>query len=99
MVTNRRLRLLSLLPLAVLALPARPDDTPAGKLPHYRPVPGWPKLPDDVKLGPVSAVATDSSDRVYVFHRGPRPVLVFDRDGKFLRSWGDDDVKTPHGMR
>jgi outer membrane protein assembly factor BamB len=69
------------------------------KLPDYRPVPGWPKLPDNVTLGPVSAVATDSSDRVYVFHRGKRPVLVFDPNGKFLRSWGDDHLKTPHGLR
>jgi peptidylamidoglycolate lyase len=24
---------------------------------------------------------------------------VFERDGKFLRSWGDDHLKTPHGLR
>ena len=47
----------------------------------------------------MSAVATDSSDRVYVFHRGKQPILVFDRDGKFLRSWGDGLLKTPHGLR
>jgi DNA-binding beta-propeller fold protein YncE len=99
MFTNRRLRLLCLSLLTVLTGSARSDDTPAGKIPDYRPVPGWLKLPDDVKLGPVSAVATDSKDRVYVFHRGKRPVLVFDRDGKFLRSWGDDHLKTPHGLR
>ena len=69
------------------------------KLPDYRPVRGWPKRPGDVTLGPVSAVATDSSDRVYVLHRGKRPVLVFDRDGKYLRCWGDDHLKTPHGLR
>src|SRR5438105_3070543 len=80
---------------AVLAGPARADDT----FPDYRPVPDWAKLPADVRLGEVSAVATDSADRVYVFHRGPRPVLVFDRDGRFLRSWGDDVVKTAHGLR
>src|SRR5207249_2820571 len=65
----------------------------------YQPVAGWMKLPDDVKLGPVSAVATDSTDRVYVFHRGARPILAFDRDGKYLRSWGDDRIKTAHGLR
>jgi len=26
-------------------------------------------------------------------------VLVFDRDGTFLRSWGDEHLKTPHGLR
>jgi DNA-binding beta-propeller fold protein YncE len=67
--------------------------------PDYQPVPGWPKLPEDLKLGAVSAVATDSDDHVYVFHRGKRPILVFDLDGKFLRSWGDGLFETPHGLR
>jgi len=87
--------LLSLSLLTALTGPAWTDD----RIPDYRPVPGWPKLPDDIKLGPVSAVATDTADRVYVFHRGKHPVLVFDRDGQFLRSWGDDFVKTAHGLR
>ena len=85
----------SLLLLLTLADTARPEDA----IPDYRPVPGWPKLPAKLELGPVSAVATDSDDRVYVAHRGKRPILVFDRDGKFLRSWGDDHVKTAHGLR
>jgi DNA-binding beta-propeller fold protein YncE len=68
-------------------------------IPDYRPVPGWPQLPDKLRLGQVSAVATDTADRVYVFHRGKQPILVFDRDGKFLRSWGDGLVKTAHGLR
>ena len=29
--------------------------------------------------------------------RGPKPVLVFDSDGKFVRSWGDDHLKTGTG--
>jgi DNA-binding beta-propeller fold protein YncE len=85
--------------LAVPTGPARADDGPTGKFPDYQPVPGWPKLPDGVKFGPVSAVATDSADRVFVFHRGKHPVVVFDRDGKFLRSWGDDYIKAAHGLR
>jgi len=96
---HRRLGLLSLLLLAALTGPAWTDDGPTGTFPDYRPVQGWPKLPDGVKLGPVSAVATDSADRVFVFHRGQHPVLVFDRDGKFLRSWGDDQIKAAHGLR
>ena len=71
----------------------------AEEFPDYRPVAGWPQLPPKVKLGPVSAVATDAKDRVYVAHRGPQPILVFKRDGKFLRSWGDDHIKTVHGLR
>lgn len=71
-------------------------DKPAAE---YRLVPGWPTLPADLKLGGVAAVATDSSDRVYLFHRGKTPILVFDRDGKHLRSWGAGLIKTSHGLR
>jgi len=67
--------------------------------PDYRPVPNWSKLPEGMKLGGVSAVATDSEDRVFVFHRGKKPIVVFDRDGNYLRSWGDEHFKTPHGIR
>ena len=87
------------LPLLLLALPAFAEEPRRSSFPDYRPVVGWPQLPANVKLGMVSAVATDSADRVYVFHRGKQPILVFDRDGKFLRSWGDDVLKTPHGLR
>jgi DNA-binding beta-propeller fold protein YncE len=85
--------------LVIVAFLGLQGSLHADALPDYRPVAGWPKVPDDVKLGPVSGVATDSDDRVYVLHRGAKPVLVFDRDGKFLRSWGDDQLKTPHGLR
>lgn len=87
--------LASCLPLIGLTGTAQSADA----LPDYQPVAGWPALPDTIKLGLVSAVATDSADRVYVLHRGKNPVLVFDRAGKFLRSWGDDILKTGHGLR
>jgi DNA-binding beta-propeller fold protein YncE len=90
-----------LLPLALLAASAAgsADDRKADKFPDYRPVAGWPQLPPKVVLGPVSAVATDAKDRVFFAHRGPKPVMVFDRDGKFIRAWGDEHLKTPHGLR
>jgi DNA-binding beta-propeller fold protein YncE len=43
-------------------------------------------------------VATDSRGRVYVFSRLPHQVLVFDRTGNFLTSWGDGLFVRPHGM-
>jgi len=54
---------------------------------------------DNIKFGQVTAVATDSADRVHVFHRGKHPVVVFDAGGKYLRSWGDGLIKTAHGLR
>jgi DNA-binding beta-propeller fold protein YncE len=87
--------------LLFLAVPtAAIGDKPAKtRFPDYRPVAGWPVLPASLKFGPVSAVATDSQDRVYVLQRAQPPVLVFDQTGKFLRSWGKGLTKNPHGLR
>ena len=34
-----------------------------------------------------------------MFNRGEKPILVFDKDGTFLRSWGDKLFDTAHGLR
>jgi hypothetical protein len=57
------------------------------------------KLPDGEKFGLVSRVATDSQDRVYVFQRKDPPVVVFDREGKYLGAWGTGEVTDPHGLK
>lgn len=64
----------------------------------YRFVPGWGRLPDGWLFGEVAAVAVDRKDQVYVFCRGEHPMIVFNRDGNFLRSWGEDIFKNPHGL-
>ncbi len=53
---------------------------------RYRVVENWAKLPDGWKLTDVASVAVDSKDRVYVFNRGDHPMMVFDRDGNFIRA-------------
>jgi len=58
----------------------------------------WAKLPTGWTWGQVSAVATDSQDRVYAFQRKDPPVVVFDRDGNYLTSWGHSAIKDPHGI-
>jgi len=58
----------------------------------------WAKLPAGWTFGPVSAVATDSHDRVYAFQRKDPPIVVFDRDGSYLTSWGSSAIKDPHGI-
>ena len=45
----------------------------------------WGALPDGQKFGPVSQLAVDSQDRVYVFQRSNPPVLVFDSDGTLVK--------------
>jgi hypothetical protein len=58
-------------------------------------------MPAGWKFGRVSSVAVDSKGEVYAFHRGPKadPIVVFDHDGKYLRSWGKGMFGNPHGMR
>jgi DNA-binding beta-propeller fold protein YncE len=58
----------------------------------------WAKLPAGWSFSEVTAVATDSHDRVYVFDRGEHPVLIFERDGSFVDSWGEGVFARPHGI-
>lgn len=58
----------------------------------------WAKLPSGWSWTEVAAVAVDSRDRVYVFNRGEHPVIVFDRDGSFVTSWGEGLFARPHGI-
>ena len=65
---------------------------------RYRVVDNWAKLPDGWQLTDVASVAVDSKDRIYVFNRGAHPMVVFDRDGNFLRSWGEGLFSRAHGL-
>jgi DNA-binding beta-propeller fold protein YncE len=58
----------------------------------------WGKLPDGWRYVEATSVAVDRNDRVYVYNRGEHPVIVFDRDGNFLRSWGEGQTVRAHGI-
>ena len=58
----------------------------------------WAKLPAGESFGFVSAVATDSANRLYAFQRKDPPILVFDRAGNFLNSWGNGAFLFAHGI-
>jgi DNA-binding beta-propeller fold protein YncE len=60
---------------------------------------GFLKFPAEVEVGPMSAVTTDADDRIYVLHRGEPPLVVFDKDGAFVRAFGTGMFKVPHGLR
>lgn len=51
--------------------------------------------------GFVSWVAVDDKGVIYEIQRGNKadPVLVLDREGKVLRSWGKGDYQIPHSIR
>jgi hypothetical protein len=64
----------------------------------YRVIADWAKLPEGWSFRDVAAVAVDHKDQVYVFNRGEHPMIVFDRNGNFLRSWGEGRFPRAHGL-
>ncbi len=60
-----------------------------------------PTMPEGWSFGRVSAVATDSNNQVFVFHRGETadPIVVFDADGNYVRSFGRGMFGNEHGLR
>ncbi len=40
----------------------------------------------------ISGIAIDTQDRIYAFNRGPKPVMVFDRDGNLVLSGADQEI-------
>ena len=59
----------------------------------------WAKLPPGREFNAdVAAVGVDARDQVYAFNRGRHPMVVFDRDGNFLRSWGEGLFHRAHGV-
>ncbi len=59
----------------------------------------WARVPDGMEMLTAS-VTVDSRDRVYCFSRSKEhPVVVFDRDGNYLSSWGAGLFAFPHTIR
>ena len=94
--TVREARWILLLAAAILVLPR----LGSAAVPEYHRVEGWPAAgaPEYGTIA-VSAVTVDAAGQTYVFQRAPHPVLVFDRDGKYLQSWGAGLFTHPHGCR
>ena len=66
---------------------------------RYESLQDWAKLPEGWTFIEVSGVAVDSKDNVYVLCRGQHPVVVFDKQGNFLRSFGEGEFNhRAHGI-
>ena len=66
---------------------------------RYTFVSDWTKLPEGFKLLECPGVAVDGEDRVFVLTRGEHPIVVFDRDGNFIRSFGEGHFSNrTHGL-
>ncbi|MFC1911962.1 peptidyl-alpha-hydroxyglycine alpha-amidating lyase family protein [Chloroflexota bacterium] len=45
----------------------------------------------------IGGIAIDNQDRVYILNRSEHPVMVFDRKGNYLSSWGEGYFSRAHG--
>ncbi len=64
----------------------------------YEVADGWKEPPAGYEWGQIGAVAVDSKDQVYLFTRTDHPLMIFDKEGNFLRSWGEGVFKDAHGL-
>ena len=64
----------------------------------YKAVPNRLKMPEGWALGQVAGVEADSTNRLYVFHRGDEApsLLCFDPQGHYLFSWEHISFGRPH---
>ena len=66
---------------------------------------GWGELPESVRWGETHGVGIDEAGQIYVKHMAvvPEPVMdaivVFDPDGKYVRSFGKEYHGGGHGLR
>jgi sugar lactone lactonase YvrE len=71
----------------------------AGDIPSFEVDAAWPKpLPNNWAVGPVSGIATDARDHIWIIHRGDPvkqaggmpapPVIEFDAAGSVVQTWG-----------
>jgi len=65
---------------------------------QYEVVEGWGNLPNGYEWGQIGAVAVDSQDRVHVCTRTDHPILILDREGNFIGTWGEGILSDPHGI-
>jgi DNA-binding beta-propeller fold protein YncE len=97
---NRSRILVGLLLAVVCALPvtARAQDATA----KYEVVENWAQFPEGVtKWGGATGVDIDPRNgTIYVFHRlEGMQIMAFDKNGKFLRAWGQGMFKTTHFLK
>ncbi len=61
-------------------------------------VDGWAKLHDGESFLDVCGIAIDRQDQVYILNRGKYPMMIFNRDGDLISSWGEGYFNRAHGI-
>lgn len=71
---------------------------------QYEAVHDWGELPRTIKYGNTHGVCEDSQGHIYIHHtvhatsESQDTMVVFDRNGKFVRSWGRQFKGGAHGL-
>src|SRR5436309_2275095 len=71
---------------------------------RYECIHDWGQLPDSIQYGITHGVAVDKRGFVHVLHMSRKTspckdcVVVFDPQGKFVRSWGETFFGSAHGF-
>src|ERR1700704_1415176 len=66
---------------------------------NYTPAPKAFDLPRGMTMGPPASVAFDSHGHMFVLTRGDRTFFEFDKNGAFVRAFGDKLFTRSHGLR
>ena len=66
---------------------------------RYELVENWAQLPAGWAFYDIGGIGIDNNDRVYIFNRSQHPLMVFEQNGDFVGSWGEDYFVRPHGIR
>jgi len=76
------------------------SNTPMGSGAHrYEWVEHWAKLPEGRGFGYTHAVQEDAQGRIFVHHTGAESIAIFDPDGNFIKSFGNEWETHAHGMQ
>src|SRR5260370_32338236 len=71
---------------------------------RYEAIHDWGELPSRIKYGNTHGVVEDSQGNIYIHHtvysdsESPDTMVVFDRKGKFVRSWGKEFRGVAHAL-
>ena len=58
----------------------------------------WGRLPEGMAFGYTHGVCEDAQGRILIHNMSKDAVAIFDADGTFITSWGEDFAEGAHGM-
>ncbi|MCL4691490.1 MAG: hypothetical protein KJ060_03155 [Candidatus Hydrogenedentes bacterium] len=65
----------------------------------YELVEGWGTPPSHIQYGYTHGVCEDREGRVYIHNQSAHAMVVFDADGTFFTSWGEEYASGAHGLQ